>query len=67
MRLDFVFSSFRVASFRLFVFSHGVISRRKDEMAQTSHHIWTLVNNFLVKLFEEYILERQSAGLKVHA
>ena len=34
----FVFSSFRLASFRLFVSSRGVISGRKDEMSQTSHH-----------------------------
>ena len=43
-----VISSFRVALFRLFawrlfvwryfVFLHGVISGRKDEIAQTSHH-----------------------------
>ena len=33
----FVFTSFRMALFRFFVFSRGVISRRKDEMAQSSH------------------------------
>ena len=29
---------FRLFAWRLFVFSHGVISGRKDEMAQISHH-----------------------------
>ena len=34
----FVFSHGVISPFRLFVFSRGVISGRKDEMAQTSHH-----------------------------
>ena len=44
-----IISSFHMALFRLFIFSRGVFSRgiisgRKEEMAQTNHHTWVQVS-----------------------